>query len=715
MARYPIALSLGLLLLLAAAAGAAAQTGASGTITGTAPLGDTGTVTASATAPVLAVDGPVLAFNGLVGETHQRTVTLRAADGAVSQLTLAPGDLVDGASGRVLPAEKVTVNPEDRAIFPEADGANLLPLKVTVAMADARPGAYTGAIAVNYAELNGGPPLTIPLTVTIHAPPAVAVDEKSQNLALTVETRWCDLPYTGIALCPPFVEPQGELPVYLVQRSAGMGIVEGAAVVRAHTDNGLVLPVGALTIANPELPVLQGPDAAPLRLAVNGTKLRAGAYDSTILVKVADQADAVEISSKINVRHNTLYALLVLLLSFGTAILFDSYNNRGVRNIRFVRRIEALDTRLDTALAPESQRLALQGRLNRLMDAVLDGAESADVTGELDKIATALTDAVEAERARLAPTLAAIRERHAAIANGALILAAQKRTYTLLSAVVAEGSITQAAVDAGLASADAVAAQTARLGAESKLLAELDQAYAGFEPDLKTALESAESLDAFLQALRANLLTRLTALERGPLTTARGEKRDALGASLTGLRRAIEEAEPEELFALRDATNDLQQAIADAQPVQEALPAGAANLPDPQALVFTGDEGAGSAIDKATLDGYAGRPAISRDRRWAGLKTRIHLLRTVVLVIAYIFALLVGWVTVYWSNPTFGAHPRDYLTLFLWGTAVNLLGAQSISLNTLVSRGPGLDPDPATDDAADDDAAAANPAAGQRP
>jgi hypothetical protein len=65
---------------------------------------------------------------------------------------------------------------------------------------------------------------------------------------------------------------------------------------------------------------------------------------------------------------------------------------------------------------------------------------------------------------------------------------------------------------------------------------------------------------------------------------------------------------------------------------------------------------------------------------------RLKWWRLAVSAIVYVFTLVVGWLTIYASSPTFGANPEDYVTLFLWGVAASVVGAGTISLQSIFDK-----------------------------
>jgi hypothetical protein len=57
----------------------------------------------------------------------------------------------------------------------------------------------------------------------------------------------------------------------------------------------------------------------------------------------------------------------------------------------------------------------------------------------------------------------------------------------------------------------------------------------------------------------------------------------------------------------------------------------------------------------------------------------------ILAITLYLFTLAVGYITLYAKTPTFGADLENYLTLFLWGVSVNIVGAQAIDLKAIYS------------------------------
>jgi len=57
--------------------------------------------------------------------------------------------------------------------------------------------------------------------------------------------------------------------------------------------------------------------------------------------------------------------------------------------------------------------------------------------------------------------------------------------------------------------------------------------------------------------------------------------------------------------------------------------------------------------------------------------------KAAIAVIAFLFVLAVGWISIYMRSDTFGANPMDYITLFLWGATAEAVRGQTLSLTGL--------------------------------
>lgn len=126
-----------------------------------------------------------------------------------------------------------------------------------------------------------------------------------------------------------------------------------------------------------------------------------------------------------------------------------------------------------------------------------------------------------------------------------------------------------------------------------------------------------------------------------------------------------------------------EQAIQDANSMQD---------------IFQALKDAGVALEPG-MAGYAvpvalGSPArsaaegivLSASRRLQFASARIA-----VALLVYLFALAVGWITLYVADATFGADPKQYITLFLWGAVVETVRGKTVDmglLKTIVQQNP---------------------------
>ncbi len=83
--------------------------------------------------------------------------------------------------------------------------------------------------------------------------------------------------------------------------------------------------------------------------------------------------------------------------------------------------------------------------------------------------------------------------------------------------------------------------------------------------------------------------------------------------------------------------------------------------------------------------GYVEAQLAARPELNLSFKTQVtvHGGALIVGVIVYVFALLVGFVTLYVANDTFGADAQQYLSLFLWGAAIETVRAKAVTLTDL--------------------------------
>jgi hypothetical protein len=80
------------------------------------------------------------------------------------------------------------------------------------------------------------------------------------------------------------------------------------------------------------------------------------------------------------------------------------------------------------------------------------------------------------------------------------------------------------------------------------------------------------------------------------------------------------------------------------------------------------------------LPADAARERFQLSLQW---KLKLSLGAALIAIIAFLFILAVGWISIYVKSDTFGANPMDYITLFLWGATAEALRGQTINMSTL--------------------------------
>jgi hypothetical protein len=100
------------------------------------------------------------------------------------------------------------------------------------------------------------------------------------------------------------------------------------------------------------------------------------------------------------------------------------------------------------------------------------------------------------------------------------------------------------------------------------------------------------------------------------------------------------------------------------------------------------DAGVDPQLDPGAAFATAGAPdaartATSTVRLSLKRKLQLSLGAAAISIIAFIFILAVGWISIYVASDVFGANPMDYITLFLWGATAEAVRGQTISLTSL--------------------------------
>lgn len=576
MGRWRHALLAAILGLLLAALGAPAAA----QMSPNAPSSDASphTVEATADGAVTLVPDPArLAFSGAVGDALGRTFTLKAVDGAASNVRISAGDLLGDPGQQALLASKITVAPAEVAAI-----EGLQTVTVTVATDGLRGGVYRGALSIWYDELpDSTKPLTVAVEVTVSGAPSVSVDANSSNQTLFAETRDAPfiggaptsdprplrLPFSDLAISVerpiriPFfdveIDPRapvlGQLPIALVAGNNELARVTGAEVLPVRNSaSQLTLPSGIVSV-DPEPSTSQpleipGQGAATLDLVLRGRNLPAGAYTGNLRVWVENQSQAITVPFTMKLKDHWVYAIAVLLASFVVGAAIAWFNGKGAAARANISKIRKLQRQL------EPERNALENHLQK---------------AEISTASTLLYNAMNAVRDE-------------------------------------EGQNT---VDARLKEFEDY------VKGEAEKIAQILTKLKGLKDEIAKSSKQAE-LEEKRQAL-------LTDVERGAL-----DSRDAAEAKVKEIQDSLE--------------------------------------PDRKAM------------DNA-------QAPKTPQKAFALYELKVRIGTALVMLLAYLFALLVGWATLYLNNQTFGA-PEDYLTLFLWGATVNVVAGQQIKLENIVGH-----------------------------
>ncbi|MFZ2360598.1 MAG: hypothetical protein WA040_14760 [Anaerolineae bacterium] len=389
-------------------------------------------------APTLAPNPSSLSFAGRIGDALGRTLTLKAVGGAVNNVRISAGDLLDPASQRAILASQVTVSPSE--VTTVDDTATIA---VTLAISDALSGVYSGALSIWYDELpDPTTPLTVAMQITLSGVPNVSVDASSANQTLFAETT--DLPYIGAAsdqprplrlpwsdvalqLDRPLRVPLlditlhqdlpvlGQLPIALIEGSGDSARVTSVEVLPVHNSaNGVTLPSGIVRVQQPpsaDQPlIIPGHGAGTLDLILRGRNLPAGAYTGSLRIVVDNQAQAVSAAFNVKLKDNWIYAMAVLAASFVIGAAVAWFNARGGAAQANIRKIRKLQRQLDpehNALENHLQKAELSRASNilvRAMNALRDEREQSVIDARLKEF----EDYVKSEVEEIGKTLTAL-------------------------------------------------------------------------------------------------------------------------------------------------------------------------------------------------------------------------------------------------------------------------------------------------------------------
>ena len=704
-----------------------------------------------------------LLFQGLVGESLGRTFTLTARGGEATNVRMSAGDLLETTTNRAILSTQVTVNPMQVASIGSND---IQSVDVTIAPGTARAGTYKGVLSIWYTELSNAAPVKVTLQVVLNANPSVAADANSVNQTLFAQTRSIPYigaptihtppssysatsPVTAPTSCPcaPPVrtgsrkdEPPnilGELPITLVENTGDDAVIEGAEVLSVRSSTNLILPTGVVTV-QATLPItIPGYGAATLPLVLQGRNLPAGSYAGTLRVQVTNQPAVIQVPFNLKLKDNWLWAFLVLAASLSVGALVTWYNDRGIAALKIARDIDLRARKIKKN--PGHLQVAERDSASQLLAAAMDSVQNAESQAAIDAQLTKLDEYIQSQAEAIATLIAQNEEvssQITALDSAPVIQQNLWNRQKALANQIEQGS---------LISLDEGNRLLAELKTEPNQLLELQKAIAsaGLEQAQIDAigLSTAGSVQEIGENLRALLIKQVDALIDDAGRVEIGVRvRDALVKQLREASESLKVADLNALSGLIPAIKQMKEEVNTLQShhktwIDKGKPEGqildslnaATTLaalgqtldalptpPPPAGGALVTDEipvattEAGFAIDP--LDSLfsilarfkLGEHASAEERAWKAHTFKIQAGALVVKGLLYLFAMLVGWAALYLSNQTFGARPEDYISLFLWGATVNVIGGQQLSLNSIYQhKAPGP---PGAEDAANNQA-----------
>lgn len=249
--------------------------------------------------------------------------------------------------------------------------------------------------------------------------------------------------------------------------------------------------------------------------------------------------------------------------------------------------------------------------------------------------------------------------------------------------------LVEAAMDAVNEGRPAGEIQTRFDAAQTYISERRDAAVAFIEDRLKPQIEKARGL-APGRTYRDNLLDQLQTIERRTLAgeynsldeaiNALGNENQGLVASVAALEEAVRE-----FASLPEEQNGEVRGKIDAattyQEMRRILKDAGVEIPARPGVAYD-----------VRREGKLGEAA--SDRISMSLRRKLQLSTGSLLVglVVYLFAVAVGWVTLYVSKETFGADPAQYLTLFLWGASVEAVRGQTLNLEAVYEKVKQINP-----------------------
>ena len=612
-----------------------------------------------------------LAFNGLVNESLQRTFTLIVKGSAIENVNLIRHDLVDANAGRVILSTAITVDPLK---ITEAEGPQHFSVTIP---AGQKPGHYTGTLEVQYGTPPDDVTLAVALEVTLTAVPNVDVEAEAKNLSLFAAPTWHSLP-VGRPAAGPHSPELGQTTLTLIQDVEGEAIVEEIDVLTMRGPKGQTLPKGSLRV-DADFPLkLDGKDSTAVRIVAAGRNLNAGEYNGNLQLKVRNQPATVQVPLKVFVKDGPLLPLILLIVGPLVSTLIAAWNTDGKARYDLYKRIESLSKRVETIDLVQNQDLAqAQKKLNAIMDAMHEGLAVDKITAQIQALEQSLDAAQAAAQALLDEKVEPLIDLYEDLA------------------------VCTAYRDAQIEQLETIRARVTRRG--------------GFK-DLDEAKDWQREIQTHYDRLKA-AIDRFNAIapQYQDKIRARLNKATDLAQIETLIERLIEVVR-----GVSALPADYQDRVKDWLAQADSLERMASLLKRVQAVIqyINGldsekREQIRQALEQATtidaLEAASGtprakapplvRPYAEASRQteledrpepvkaaWERTKLILRGRRFAVISIAYLFTLAVGWVTLYAVSDTFGADPRDYITLFLWGLTSNLVGAQTISLESIFQK-----------------------------
>jgi hypothetical protein len=533
-----------------------------------------------------------LVFSGLVGETLQRTVTLKVSGDPVFGLQFVVSDLVDPVSKESILSEQITLFPQDLS---QLSQNQVITITIT---GSEKHGTFEGDIEFFYPDQPEGEVLSLHLFVNIDAVPIVDADVNSKNLTLFVEPTLFDLPYgrPEIAESSPVL---GEVVLSLVQSGDSPANILNAKILAMQNSLGQSLPEQAVRVAS-KFPIsLSGKDAATIRVLAQGKNLPSGEYSGTLLVNVENQPAPLLIPLQVQVKDGPIIALILLAAGPLVGVLFFYWNKDGKNLLDIQRRVNRLQSVLK---AGKYLSLQDQQQIKAKLDLIVDGILNKDDVSEVALQLTDLEAFIKGQQGIGQQYLSAVQDQI-------------KRLESIPSAT------------------------TVRADMISTMEKIADDIETGNVPSWELVQNKMDNNQLQMDEID-QIIQEVNGMDP--------ERRELMFKRLDEARNM----------------DELRNIVAEGRSV----------LPRPIAELFEGDD-AGSRPD------------------WERFSLVLQWRRLAVAVVVYLFTLFVGWVTLYANAPTFGANREDYITLFLWGVASNVVGGQTVDLKSILSNSSGNFPE----------------------